>query len=57
MQLKPSIRATMYHIHPVNALWTPEKLTEGRIVNQVTVDDDIAEKAEVALGRMLRLRQ
>lgn len=47
----------MYHIHPVNALWTPEKLTEGRIVNQVTVDDDIAEKAEVALGRMLRLRQ
>ena len=32
-----------------------ENLVEGRVVNRITVDDDTAEWAKVALDRMLTI--
>jgi quinolinate synthase len=34
-------------------LWALEHLIEGRVVNQIKVDPDIAADASVALDRML----
>ena len=45
--------STMYRIHPAYILWVLEHLVEGKIVNQVTVDDDTRRDALVALDRML----
>lgn len=48
--------ATMYRIHPAYLAWAIEELSEGRIVNQVTVDDETARYARIALERMLAVR-
>lgn len=48
--------STMYRIHPHYLLWALENLVEGRIVNQIKVDEDTAHWARVALGRMLELK-
>jgi len=45
--------STMYRIHPAYVLWSLEHLVEGRIVNEVSVDQVIAGDARVALDRML----
>ena len=45
--------STMYRIHPAYLAWVLEALVEGRIVNQVRVDDETARWAKVALERML----
>jgi quinolinate synthase len=45
--------STMYRIHPAYLAWTVEELSEGRIVNQVKVDEETAHYAKVALDRML----
>ena len=45
--------STMYRIHPAYMLWALEHLIEGRVVNQIKVDPDIAADASVALDRML----
>lgn len=45
--------STMYRVHPAYVLWTLEHLAEGRIVNQITVDDVTKAEALVALDRML----
>jgi quinolinate synthase len=45
--------STMYRIHPAYLAWTVESLAEGRIVNQVKVDEETAAYAKVALDRML----
>jgi quinolinate synthase len=45
--------STMYRIHPAYLAWTVEELAEGRIVNQVKVDEETAHYAKVALDRML----
>ncbi len=45
--------STMYRIHPAYLAWVLEELVEGRVVNQVTVDDETARFAKVALERML----
>ncbi len=45
--------ATMFRIAPENLLWSLENLVEGTVVNQITVDDDTAHYARVALDRML----
>jgi quinolinate synthase len=47
--------STMYRIHPAYLAWTVEELAEGRIVNQVTVDEETAHYAKVALDRMLQV--
>ncbi len=45
--------STMYRIHPGYLAWVLEELVAGRVVNQVTVSDDVAAEAKVALERML----
>jgi quinolinate synthase len=46
----------MFRIHPAYLAWTLDELAAGRIVNQVTVDEDTAKYAKVALERMLAVR-
>jgi quinolinate synthase len=48
--------ATMYRIHPAYLAWALDELADGRIVNQVRVDDETARYAKVALERMLSVR-
>ncbi|MBI9000412.1 quinolinate synthase NadA [Corynebacterium sp. CCM 9185] len=45
--------STMYRIHPGYLAWVLESLVEGDTVNRITVAPDTAEKAGVALERML----
>jgi quinolinate synthase len=45
--------STMYRVHPAYVLWSLEHLARGEIVNQITVDPDVAREALVALDRML----
>ena len=45
--------STMYRIHPAYLCWVLERLLAGRIVNRVTVDEETARWAKVALDRML----
>ena len=45
--------STMYRIHPAYLAWVLEELVAGRVVNQVSVDDETAQWARVALDRML----
>jgi len=47
--------STMYRVHPAYLAWTVESLAKGRIVNQVTVPDDIKRSAKLALDRMLAI--
>jgi quinolinate synthase len=46
----------MYRIHPAYVLWVMESLLEGRVMNEITVPEDIRRDAQVALNRMLALR-
>ncbi len=48
--------STMYRIHPGYLAWVLEELVAGRVVNQITVGDDVAVPARVALERMLAAR-
>jgi quinolinate synthase len=48
--------STMYRIHPGYLAWVLESLVDGRVVNQVSVADDVAADARVALERMLAAR-
>jgi quinolinate synthase len=45
--------ATMYRIHPTYLCWAVESLAEGRIVNQVELDEETKRYAKIALERML----
>jgi quinolinate synthase len=47
--------STMYRIHPAYLAWVLEALVEGEVINQVTVDEEMAHWARVALQRMLSL--
>jgi quinolinate synthase len=47
--------STMFRIDPQHLAWVLENLVEGHIVNQVTVPDDIAHQARIALNRMLEV--
>ncbi len=48
--------STMYRIHPAYLAWVLEGLVNGEVINQVSVDDETAYWARVALERMLTLR-
>jgi quinolinate synthase len=48
--------STMYRVHPAYLCWVVEQLAEGRVVNQVTVDEETARYAGVALERMLAVK-
>ncbi|MBT2485309.1 MULTISPECIES: quinolinate synthase NadA [unclassified Microbacterium] len=45
--------STMYRIHPGYLAWVLEELVAGRTPNRITVGDDVATPARVALERML----
>ena len=45
--------STMYRIHPAYLLWVLDGLNQGVVVNQITVDEQTAGEARVALDRML----
>ncbi|NNC11224.1 quinolinate synthase NadA [Planctomonas sp. JC2975] len=48
--------STMYRIHPGYMAWVLEALVRGEVVNQVSVSDEVAADARVALERMLAAR-
>ncbi len=47
--------STMFRIDAPHLCWVLEELVAGRVVNQITVDDDTAKWAKVALERMLAI--
>jgi quinolinate synthase len=47
--------STMFRIDPPHLAWVLESLVEGVVLNRITVDEDTAEWARVALDRMLSL--
>ncbi len=47
--------STMYRIDPAHLLWALDNLAAGRVVNHITVDDQTASAAKLALDRMLEI--
>ena len=47
--------STMYRIHPAYLAWVLEGLLAGQVINRVSVDEETAHHARVALERMLSL--
>jgi quinolinate synthase len=47
--------ATMNRIDLPHLVWALESLTEGRVINQIVVDPEVAHWARIALDRMLAL--
>jgi quinolinate synthase len=47
--------STMFRIDAAHLAWVLENLVEGRVVNRVTVDEETAQSARVALQRMLEI--
>ena len=43
-------------LDPSNLLWVLESLVDGKVVNPIRVDDEVAEGALLALERMLALK-
>jgi quinolinate synthase len=48
--------ATMFRIAPENLCWSLENLLAGVVVNRITVDEETAHWARVALDRMLAIQ-
>jgi quinolinate synthase len=48
--------STMYRIHPSYIAWVLEALTSGQVLNRITVHEEVAIPARVALERMLNLK-
>jgi quinolinate synthase len=48
--------STMYRIHPGYLAWVLEAFVKGEIINQISVPDDVAAPARIALERMLAAR-
>ena len=47
--------STMYRIHPAYLVWVLEALVDGRVLNEIVVDDAVKTSARCALDRMLAL--
>ena len=47
--------STMFRIDATHLAWVLENLVDGRVVNRITVDDETAASARVALERMLAI--
>jgi quinolinate synthase len=45
----------MFRIDAAHLCWTLERLVEGEVVNQITVDPETADGARIALDRMLTI--
>ena len=48
--------ATMYRIAPQNLAWALESLVAGEVVNQISVPEETAHWARIALDRMLAIK-
>ncbi len=48
--------STMFRIDPQHLLWTLENLVDGHVVNQISVPEEEAEQARIALDRMLAVK-
>ena len=48
--------STMYRIHPSYIAWVLEALERGEVLNRITVPEEVAIPARVALERMLSLK-
>jgi quinolinate synthase len=48
--------STMYRIHPSYIAWVLEALVQGEVLNRITVAEQVAIPARIALERMLRLK-
>jgi quinolinate synthase len=48
--------STMYRIDPEHLCWALENLREGSVVNRISVPEETARAARVALQRMLEVR-
>jgi quinolinate synthase len=46
----------MYRIHPSYIAWVLEGLTRGQVLNRITVSEEVAIPARIALERMLSLK-
>ena len=47
---------TMFRISPQHLCWVLENLVEGRVVNQISVREDVKHWAGIALDRMLEVK-
>jgi quinolinate synthase len=47
--------STMYRVHPAYLAWVMEELAAGNVVNRITVDEETAHWARIALNRMLQV--
>ena len=47
--------STMFRIDPQHLAWVLENLVDGNVVNQISVDSDVANNARIALQRMLEI--
>ena len=47
--------STMFRVDPQHLLWVLESLIEGKVVNQIKVQEQVAQQARLALQRMLDL--
>jgi quinolinate synthase len=45
----------MFRIDAPHLLWSLENVLDGRVVNQISVPEDVAASARVALSRMLEI--
>jgi quinolinate synthase len=52
----PALCAQMGRIDLAHLLWVLDNLAEGVIVNRITVAPDVAERARVALRRMIEIK-
>ena len=44
--------STMFRIDPQHLAWVLENLTNGHVVNRISVDSEVADNARIALQRM-----
>ena len=47
--------STMFRIDPQHLAWVLENLVDGHVVNRISVAEDVAHHARVALQRMLEI--
>ncbi len=47
--------STMYRVNPAHLLWVLDNLAAGKVVNQITVEKEIAALAKISLDRMLEI--
>ena len=47
--------STMYRIDPEELCWVLENLAEGKVVNQISVDENVKKGARLALQRMIEI--